>query len=483
MTGLILRPKPYQKIMTKNLYPRLPVLLVDDEDAWLHSFGLTLRSVGITNILTCNDSRSVMGLLKAHEVGVLVLDLTMPHLTGDELLAMVVKDHPDIPVIIITGLDQVETAVSCMKLGAYDFFTKVAEQNRLTTGVRRAIELGTLRRENSSLKEHFFADTLKDPEAFSAIVTHNKVMHAVFQYIEAIATTCEPVLITGETGVGKELIARAVHRLSQKTGEFVAINIAGLDDTMFSDTLFGHRKGAFSGADLNRKGLIATAADGSLFLDEIGDLGAGAQIKLLRLLQEREYFPLGSDVARSTNARMIFATHQDLDSLQESGQFRRDLFFRLRTHHVHIPPLRERLDDLPLLLEYFLEDAAKKLGKKKPAFPAELLILLGTYHYPGNIRELQSMIFDAMSKHQNRTLSMEVFKGYINKGGVEQEVPVVPQVGKTVFSVLNTLPTLKESGRILIQEALNRSQGNQAIAAHMLGITRQALNWRLKQEG
>jgi DNA-binding NtrC family response regulator len=469
--------------MTKNLYPLLPVLLVDDEDAWLNSFGLTLRSVGITNIITCNDSRKVMEILRDQEVSVLVLDLTMPHLTGDELLALVVKDHPDISVIIITGLDQVETAVSCMKLGAYDFFTKVTEQNRLTTGVRRAIELGVLRRENSSLKEHFFADTLKNPEAFSSIVTHNKGMHSLFQYIEAIATTCEPVLITGETGVGKELFAQAVHRLSQKSGEFIAVNIAGLDDTMLSDTLFGHRKGAFSGAELNRKGLLATAADGSLLLDEIGDLSQGAQIKLLRLLQEREYFPLGSDVARSTNVRMIFATHQDLDFLQDSGKFRRDLFFRLRTHHVHIPPLRERLDDIPLLLDYFLEDAGQKLGKKKPTYPGELLILLSTYHYPGNVREFQSMVFDALSKHQGRTLSMEVFKAYINKFSTGYDVPQTSQSGDTVFAVLDKLPTLKESGRLLVQEALNRSQGNQVIAAHMLGITRQGLNWRLKQEG
>ena len=469
--------------MTKNLYPLLPVLLVDDENAWLNSFGLTLRSAGITNIITCNDSRQVMAILQEQEVSVLVLDLTMPHLAGDELLAQVVKDFPEVPVIIITGLDQVETAVSCMKLGAYDFFTKVAEQNRLTTGVRRAIEMGMLRRENSSLKEHFFTDTLNNPEAFSTIVTHNTSMHSLFQYIEAIAKTCEPVLITGETGVGKELIAQAVHRLSQKNGEFVAINIAGLDDTMLSDTLFGHRKGAFTGADLSRKGLIASAANGSLFLDEIGDLGQGAQIKLLRLLQEREYYPLGSDVARSTNVRMIFATHQDLGSLQESGKFRRDLFYRLRTHHIHIPPLRERLDDLPLLLDHFLEDASKKLFKKKPAYPSELLILLATYHYPGNVRELQSMVFDALSKHKSHTLSMDIFKEYIREFAPGNEPAPTSQPFETAFAVLDRLPTLKESGRLLVQEALNRAQGNQAIAAQMLGVTRQALNWRLKQEG
>ncbi len=468
--------------MTKTRYPTLPVLLVDDEGAWLNSFGLTLHAAGINNVITCNDSRNVLEVIQTQPISVLVLDLTMPHLAGDKLLPMVVKHYPEIPVIIITGLDQVETAVHCMKLGAYDFFTKVAEESRLVTGVQRAIDLGLLRRENSSLKEHFLKDQLNNPEAFSHIITHNKTMRSVFQYIEAIATTSEPVLITGETGSGKELFARAIHGLSERSGDFVAVNIAGLDDTMLADTLFGHKKGAFSGAEQSRKGLIATGVDGSLFLDEIGDLTPGSQVKLLRLIQEREYYPLGSDIARSTNVRMIFATHRDLDSLQESGEFRQDLFFRLRTHHVHIPPLRERLDDLPLLLDYFLEEAAGRLGKKKPAYPNELPILLGTYNYPGNVRELQSMVFDALSKHKSRTLSMDVFKRYIEKRGSNCDEILEKVTGETVFSILGTLPTLKESGRILVHEALHRAQGNQAIAAQMLGITRQALNWRLKQE-
>ncbi len=469
--------------MTPTLYPSLPVLLVDDENAWLNSFSLTLRVAGLNNVTTCNDSREVIALLKKQSFSVLVLDLTMPHLAGDELLPLVVKDFPGIPVIIITGLDQIETAVACMKLGAYEFFTKVTEEARLITGVQRAIDFGILRRENSSLKEHFLEDTLHHPKAFSHIITHNKAMRSIFQYIEAIAVTSEPVLITGETGSGKELFAQAVHTLSDRKGKFVAVNIAGLDDTMLSDTLFGHIKGAFSGAEQTRKGLVASGDDGSLFLDEIGDLSPGAQVKLLRLLQEREYYALGSDVARRTDIRMIFATHRDLDSLQESGEFRQDLFFRLRTHHIHIPPLRERLDDLPLLLDYFLEEAAVRLKKKKPAYPDELAILLGTYHYPGNVRELQSMVFDALSKHVSRSLSMDVFKEYINKRGNNKESKTAGEItGDTVFSSLRTLPTLKESGRILVHEALYRAQGNQAIAAQMLGVTRQALNWRLKQE-
>jgi DNA-binding NtrC family response regulator len=468
--------------MAKTLYPGLPVLLVDDENAWLNSFGLTLQVAGVNNLEICNDARKVMELLRSKPIGVLVLDLTMPHLSGEELLPMIVQDFPEIPVIIITGLDQVETAVSCMKQGAYDFFTKVTEEERLVTGVKRAIDLGLLRRENSSLKEHFLEDKLNSPDAFSHIITHNKSMRSIFQYIEAIATTSEPVLITGETGSGKELFAKAIHGLSERSGNFVAVNIAGLDGTMLADTLFGHKKGAFSGADKSRKGLIATATDGSLFLDEIGDLTAASQVKLLRLIQEREYYALGSDVARSTNVRMIFATHRDLDSLQESGEFRKDLFFRLRTHHVHIPPLRERLDDLPLLLDHFLEEAAIRLNKIKPAYPTELPILLGTYNYPGNVRELQSMVFDALSKHQSRTLSMDVFKHYIESRLGSSDENVEEVTGETIFSILGVLPTLKASGRILVNEALHRSQGNQAIAAQMLGITRQALNWRLKQQ-
>lgn len=468
--------------MSKKDFPVLPVLLVDDEESWLHSFGMTLRSAGINNIITCNDSAKVMQLLADTAVSVLVLDLNMPYFTGDALLPELSKEFPEVPVIIITGLDQVETAVSCMKLGAYDFYTKVADESRLIAGVKRAVELGHLRRERTSLKEHFLEDRLDHPEAFAHIITQNKQMRSIFQYIEAVASTGEPVLITGETGVGKELIARAIHNLSNCRGEFVAVNIAGLDDTMFSDTLFGHKKGAFTGAEDTRNGLIARAEGGSLFLDEIGDLQPNAQSKLLRLIQEREYYALGSDVSRSTSARMIFATHHDLLSLQNSGSFRSDLFFRLRTHHVHIPPLHSRLDDLPPLLDHFLEKGAEKLGKKKPAYPQELVTLLSTYPFPGNIRELQSMIFDCLSKHKSHTLSMHGFREYIRQRCAECVSKAEQQNNsETIYSSLDTLPTLKDSCRFLVVEALQRAKGNQTIAAQMLGITRQALSWRLKQ--
>ncbi len=470
--------------MNKTPFPPSPILLVDDEAAWLNSFGLALRSAGLDNIMTCADSRQVMNLMRENRFSVLLLDLNMPGLSGERLLPDVVREYPEVPVIVITGLDQVDTAVECMKLGAYDFFTKVSEEARLITGIRRAVETSLLRRENEALRDHLLRDHLNHPEAFAHMVTHNRTMYGLFQYVEAIAPSCESVLITGETGVGKELMARAVHRISGRKGEFVAVNIAGLDDNMLADTLFGHRKGAFSGADTSRKGLIARAEGGTLFLDEIGDLSPGAQLKLLRLLQEREYYPLGSDIALSTSARMIFATHQDLEFLLQSGRFRQDLFFRLRTHHIHIPPLREREDDLELLLDHFLDKAAARLGRKKPAYPRELTVLLGTYDFPGNIRELESLVFDALSRHGDRTLSMATFEEYIRQrcGACLETRGEGMESGATVFSALDRLPTLKEAGQLLVREALYRSRGNQTMAARMLGITRQALAWRLKQD-
>ncbi len=306
-------------------------------------------------------------------------------------------------------------------------------------------------------------------------------MRAVFQYVEAVAATGEPVLIVGETGTGKELIARALHTVSGRPGAFVPVNIAGLDENILADTLFGHRKGAFTGAEHHRPGLVEQAAGGTLFLDEIGDLPSGSQLKLLRLIQEREYLPLGTDLTRRADCRMVFATHHDLEDEVESGRFRRDLLFRLQTHQVRLPPLRERLDDLALLLDHFLAQAAGLLQRKKPSYPRELLLLLGTYDYPGNLRELRNMVVDAVSRHPGGILGLEPFKDYIRARRGSQPEQVARGNAITPFAELKTLPTLKEAGRALVEEALQRVNGNQRLAAEMLGITRQALNWRLNQ--
>jgi DNA-binding NtrC family response regulator len=455
-------------------------MLIDDEEQALTSFEMALRSANMNNFIRCLDSRDVMPLLTVHEIEVMLLDLRMPHVSGEELLPAITSDFPEVPVVVVTGANDVETAVRCMKYGAFDYMVKPIEKSRLATGVRRAIELRELRRENRLLKAHVLSDELEHPEAFSEMITCSAAMRSLFQYVEAISSSPRPLLITGETGVGKELIARAVHTLSKWEGPFVPVNVAGLDDNVFSDTLFGHKKGAFTGADQARAGRLEQASEGTLFLDEIGDLSASSQVKLLRLLQDGEYFPLGSDVAKRSNARIIAATNQDLDALKGSGTFRKDLYYRLRDHHVHILPLRDRLEDLPLLVDHFLEKASKTLGKKRPTPPDELVTLLTTYHFPGNIRELEGMIFDAVSNHKSGKLSMDCFKSNIFRKPELPDSRKLPLKAPICIPFPEKLPTFKEVEQLLIHEAMKRADGKQSIAALMLGITRQALNRRLR---
>ena len=471
--------------MMASLYPQLPVLMVDDEAQALNSFEMVLRSASMNHILRCQDSRNVMAIFSGQEIEVMMLDLSMPHVSGKELLLLVTKDYPEVPVIVITGSNDVDTAVACMKTGAFDYMVKPVEKSRLISGVKRAIELRELQRENKLLRAHVLSDKLEHPEAFSEMVTNSPIMRSIFQYIESISISPRPILITGETGVGKELVSKAIHKLSQRKGAFVPVNVAGLDDNVFADTLFGHRKGAFTGADQARSGLVEQASGGSLFLDEIGDLSPASQVKLLRLLQEGEYFPLGSDVGKRSDARVVVATNQDIQTLQETGKFRKDLYYRLCGHQIHIPPLRERREDLPILLDHFLEKASETLGKKKPTPPRELLPLLSTYRFPGNIRELQSIILDAVSSHKSGKLSMEVFKSYFRQKQPTLDIDSkhLLQAENLMVSFSEQLPTLKRSEQLLISEAMKRASGNQAIAAQLLGITRQALNKRLKQGG
>lgn len=326
---------------------------------------------------------------------------------------------------------------------------------------------------------------IKRNDAFSDIITHNREMISIFQYIESIAHSTQPILITGETGVGKELIAKCIHRVSGVKGKWVVVNAAGLDDNMFSDTLFGHIKGAFTGAEKARRGMIEEGSGGTLFLDEIGDLSQASQVKLLRLLQEREYTPLGQDTPKYTDVHIIAATNVDLWLLQRKGLFRKDLNFRLRTHHVHIPPLRERPDDIPLLVDYFLEEASQALNKKKPTPPKQLYTLLKTYSFPGNVRELRAMIYDSVSRHKSKVLSLDVFKQHIDRTQDFRSLELNSEAvidESTPYRAFKTLPTIKDATRLLVDEAMHRANGNQSIAAKMLGISQPALSKRLKKQ-
>lgn len=464
--------------------PEIPVLLADDDPQILRGASMALRTSGIKQVVTVQDSREVLPLLTHQEPAVLVLDLTMPHVSGQVLLEQITADYPDIPVIILTATDDLDTAVACMKTGAFDYLVKPLDRDRFVTAVNRAVEMRALRRELLSLKERFLSSTLKNPQAFAGVITRNRAMEDIFRYVEAIGASVQPVLITGETGTGKELIAKAIHVLSRPEKAFVAVDVAGLDDTVFTDTLFGHKRGAFTGAEQARDGLVAAAAQGTLFLDEIGDLKETSQVKLLRLLQEGKYYSLGADQPRRSNARIVVATNRNIAELINAGHFRKDLFYRLRGHHIHIPPLRERKDDLPLLFNHFLEKSAQALQKSVPGVPAEIYSLLKTYPFPGNVRELEAMVHDAVARHQSGILSLRSFKdtmGYDHSMVLQDldEDTIKTELGK-LFS--DRLPTLKEAEHYLIEEALRRADGNQGIAAGLLGLTRHALNKRLVRQ-
>jgi two-component system, NtrC family, nitrogen regulation response regulator GlnG len=340
-------------------------------------------------------------------------------------------------------------------------------------------ETRTSRAEALTIEERFRAGGSDYREAFADIITQDRAMFALFGYLETIAPSPQPVLITGETGTGKELVAAALHRISRRPGQLVAVNVAGLDDTLFSDTLFGHARGAYTGADRLRDGLITAAAGGTLFLDEIGDLTTPSQVKLLRLVQDGTYYPLGADRPRQSCTRIVVATNCDLGQCVAAGAFRKDLYFRLRTHQLQLPPLRQRHNDIPLLLKHFIAEASRVLGKPAPGIPGSLPALLETYDFPGNLRELQSMVFDAVARHQEGPLSLESFKEAI--GGKTSLLRDSQQNSTTAFTGLfpDRLPTLREAEEALTNEAMARAGGNQRIAACILGISRQALNKRL----
>jgi two-component system nitrogen regulation response regulator GlnG len=459
----------------------LPVLLVDDEPQVLRSIEMLLRSSGVDPVLAVEDSRKVMPLLSGQSVAAILLDLSMPHISGEELLDNITTEHPDIPIIIITATNDLDTAVKCVRIGAFDYLVKPVDEDQLLSSVKRAMEMSALRNEVLTLRQSIFERDVRNKEAFADIITRDAAMLAIFRYLVAIAVSTQPTLITGETGTGKELIARAIHQLSGRSGEFVVIDSAGLDDNLFSDSLFGHTRGAYTNAIQDREGLVARAKGGTLFLDEIGDLSAASQIKLLRLFQENTYYPVGSDKPHQSDARFVVATHRDVEQLVKDGTFRKDLYYRLRAHRVELPPLRERHDDLPLLIENFINEAATSLNKPAPAVPGELTALLQNYHWPGNVREFKAVMFDAVARNEKGVLPLQSFRDLLGVGDASAAGAEHEHGGATNIDNLfpDRLPTLKEAEDFLIEAALQRANGNQGTAAAILGMSRQALNKRI----
>lgn len=482
------------------------ILVVDDAPDNLRLLFALLKKARF-EVLTAINGKMALEAAPSLQPDLILLDILLPDLNGYEVCRRL-KQNPqtaDIPILFISGLGDSLDKLEAFSVGGVDYICKPFQSEEVLARVqthlslRRAVQ--TVQRQKDRLErekrerektqqelskyQHQVAGILSgqllNPKAFRAIVTKSGRMHSLFQYVEALSCSSEPVLILGESGVGKELFARAVHETCHSDGPWVAVNIAGYDDNVFSDTLFGHVKGAFTDASQDRPGMLEKAAGGVLFLDEIGDLSPASQIKLLRLLQEKEYFPLGSDEPRQSDCRIVLATNVDLKQKVEDGSFRQDLYFRLNTHALEIPPLRQRRDDIPLLLEHFMAQAAGEFGKKKPSYPPELPTLLKNYDFPGNVREFRAMVFDAMSRHRNQMLSMKSFAGYIT-AGTGDPLSGSASAGGNEIVFPSRLPTLKEVSGLLVDEALRRTDGNQSMAAKLLGVTSSALNMRLKKK-
>jgi len=486
------------------------IMIVDDEENVLKSMYDLLSED--YHIITAGDGAEALALIQGMEqpqnIGLIISDKRMPQLNGIQLFEKLKEIVPNTIRIILTAFDDKKDIIDAInKAKIHEYITKPFEPEDLKIRVKHAVENFELKREVEEyrrqleltvdtrteelketrahlvetekvadrLKESFFSEGPKHPEYFKEIITQSKKMVDNFKYIEAIAEFNSPVLITGETGTGKELIARAIHLIynavNKKGGNFVADNVAGWNEHLFSDTLYGHEKGAFTDAVNKREGLLKQAENGTLFLDEIGDLELPLQTRLLRLIQEKQYFPLGADKPQLTNARFIFATNKDLNELKEKGKFRTDLFFRLNTHKIFLPPLRERKEDIHPLVDYFLKEAAKEFSKEIPRISGQSIALLINYHFPGNIRELRSMIFEAVSLHRpgEQELSSDVFIKKIREQGGEIDIPVTGTSG-VIFG--ESLPTFEEMKRMYANEALKRAGNNQSKAAEMAGLER-----------
>ncbi len=465
----------------KTLFPEAKILVVDDEPELLFSVSTALENAGFRHIVTLADSRKALETLEGDEFSCVLLDLWMPDLSGKTLLPLLVERFPNVSVVVVTADTNLETAVSCLRQGACDYLTKPIDKTRLLSTVEKAIQSKKLHDENLNLKRGLLGVALQHSKAFEEIVTDHPAMKSLFAYMEAVAGSVNPILITGESGTGKELVAASLHKLSGRSGEFVTINVAGLDDALFSDTLFGHTKGAFTSAHQERVGLVGKAEDGVLFLDEIGSLEMASQVKLLRLMQEREFHPLGSDKVCQTNTRFILATNLDLEKAVEDGVFREDLYYRLKTHSIQIPPLRERLSDLPHLLKHFIHKHAKLMNKRTTGYPPQLPELMNHYHFPGNVRELESIVVDAVARSNNNIIPLEPFMNAMDyKRPSPEEIKVSLD---NTYAGPEAVPTLKEMEAAHIDNVLRLTNDNLTAAAKLLGMNYTSLYRRLKRAG
>jgi DNA-binding NtrC family response regulator len=442
------------------------ILIVEDEDKLRRILELQLLDSGFDVVKAASAEEALPFMDRAD---LILTDFKLPGMTGLEMLQLVRRQDSHVPVIVMTAFGTIENAVDAMKAGAADFLLKPFSLDHLTTVVNKALEIRSLRDENRRLKEE-----LGRKYQWDNIVGRSTAMQQIFATIMRVAPTRATVLLAGESGVGKDLIARAIHFHSPRRDRpFVKINCAAIPENLMESELFGYEKGAFTGANVSKPGKFEEADTGTVMLDEIGEVPANIQIKLLRILQEREFERLGSNKTMHIDVRVIAATNRDLRAALEDGTFREDLYYRLNVVPMEIPPLRARKEDIPYLAHHFVEKLAPEMGGRVTDITDAAIEKLMQYHWPGNVRELENVI--------ERSIVMALGEK-LDAGDIRLDMNLRPRAASGELGLPDGM-SLDTYEQELIKDSLKKANGNKSQAARMLGLTRNALRYRLTQMG
>ncbi len=439
-------------------YKHSPVLVVDDDEGLLLSIKATLVSSGLPEPALVSDSRRVMDLVREYDFQLILLDLMMPQLTGMEVLQTIKTESPDVDCVIVSAIDDVASAVQAMSLGASDYLVKPLNSDKLVAVVNRTLEKVSVEHELAQFGSKKVFSNLKNPVAFSGMVAEDEAMALVFHQVEAVAGTDYSVVINGESGTGKEMLARVIHKLSNRSNEpFYAVNMASFSKTIFEDEFFGHTKGAYTDAGNDKIGFFEAANGGTLFLDEITELDPSLQGKLLRVIEERELYRLGSTEIRNVDVRIIAATNKDINEEILKGKFRADLYYRINMYNIKVPPLRERKKDILPIALHFLKTHARVNEKNIRSLSPDLEQRLMQYSYPGNVRELENIIAAAVLLEKSNTLTLAATLNLLPYEGPERRKNV-------------EMLTLEEVEKRHIEKVLSITGGNRPKAAKILGV-------------
>lgn len=440
------------------------ILIIDDEKNIREGLAAALKMEDYSVALAENGKQGLERLQKG-DIDLVITDLRMPEVDGHEVLAKVRAENPSIPVIMLTGHGSIDSAVDAMRNGAYDFLTKPLNLDQLVLIIKRALEGKEL-----ALKHRALQDELNSSKNFESIIGNNSEMQKIFQMVKKAADTKASVLITGESGVGKELIANALHNLSsRREHSLIKVHCAALSENLLESELFGHEKGAFTGALARKRGRFELASNGTIFLDEIGEINQNVQIKILRVLQDKRFERVGGEETIEVDVRLIAATNRNLEDEIAKGSFREDLYYRLNVVHIHVPPLRERKDDIPLMITSFLQKFALENGKKIEGIDNRARSALYKYDWPGNIRQLQNCIESAVVMCSGNIIQLEDLPPNI-ADNQEQDTILIPSGIK-----------LNEAEKIIIQENLALNKGNKSKTADILGLGRKTLYRKLQE--